>query len=63
MKLARIARRIPVLAGVAAVATVTTMAVTTTVKVVAKIEKDSTADKVIDFVGDVAISTACLLIL
>lgn len=56
-------KRIPIIAGVAAVATIGVGAVAAGVKLVGGVEKDSTADKVIDFVSDVAVTTACIIAL
>lgn len=63
IKLGNVAKKLPMVAGVAAVATLATMAVGGTIKTVAHVKEGSTADKVIDFVSDVATTTACLLIL
>ena len=60
LKFGKLARKLPLLAGVAAVATIGTMAVSTAVKVVANVEEGSTADKAIDFVSDVVVNTACI---
>ena len=63
VKVGKVVRKIPMIAGVAAVATVGTMAVGGAIKYVAKVEKDSTADKAIDFVSDVIVGTACLMVI
>ena len=63
LKLGKIAKKLPMVAGVAAVATVGTMAVGGVIKAVGKVEEGSTADKVIDFVSDVAVNTACMMVL
>ena len=61
VKVIKLGRKLPLIAGVAAVATVGTMAVGGAVKFVAGVEKGSKADKAIDFVSDVVINTACIV--
>jgi hypothetical protein len=62
-KMSRVVRKLPLVGAVAAVSTIGALAVSSTIKTVAGVKKDSTADVVIDLVSDIVVSTACLLVI